>query len=109
MLFKEKKPNEYTAGRGRQEHTETDTHHKAQAGRAQAAAWWREPRARQAALGQLTLALGTTGQGWGGATRQGEHGILQRRDQDQQNQPRGPGEQMPGCFTNSSYNLVPKF
>lgn len=28
MLFKEKKPSEYTKGRGRQEHTETDTHHR---------------------------------------------------------------------------------
>lgn len=47
MLVKEKKPNEYTEGTGRQEQTETDTRHKAQAGSvqagqpgAQAGAWW---------------------------------------------------------------------
>lgn len=47
MLVKEKKPNEYTEGTGRQEQTETDTRHKAQAGSAQAGqpgaqagTWW---------------------------------------------------------------------
>lgn len=47
MLVKEKKPNEYTEGTGRQEQTETDTRHEAQAGSAQAGppgaqagTWW---------------------------------------------------------------------
>lgn len=49
-----------------------------------------EPRARQAASGQLTLGTGQTGQGWGSAPRYEEHGTLWRRDQDQQTQPQGP-------------------
>lgn len=58
MLVKEKKPNEYTEGTGRQEQTETDTRHKAQAGSAQAG----QPGAQAEGPGGAGLpAAGTTG------------------------------------------------
>ena len=72
MLVKEKRPSEYTGGR-RREQTETDTHHEAQAGSAQAGppcpegpGGGRAGRAgRAGSRGQLTLGLGKTrGTAW---------------------------------------------
>lgn len=71
MLFKEKKPNEYTEGR-RGEHTETDTHHKAQAGSAQAGhpgtqagTWWRGAEGQAGSLGAAHAGNGPDGTGLG--------------------------------------------
>ena len=98
MLFKEKKPNEYT--KGREARAYRDTPHKAQAGSAQAGppgapagtrADGRPGRAGGLAGGQVTRGPSKTGQGQEEPHGKGSTAPCGHKDEDQQTQPRAMG------------------
>lgn len=89
-----------TPEEGRQEHTETDTHHEAQAGSARAGppgapagtrADGGPGRAGGLGGGRVTRGPSQTGQGWEEPHGKGSMAPRGHKDQDQQTQPRALG------------------